>query len=32
MRKSKLAEVDDLIRLQVQHHYNDDDDDMMMIQ
>ena len=26
MRKSKLAEVDDLIRLQVQHHYNDDDD------
>ena len=25
MRKSKLAEVDDLIRLQVQHHDDDDD-------
>ena len=36
MRKSKLAEVDDLIRLQVQHHdadngdYDDDDDDYMI--
>ena len=27
MRKSKLAEVDDLIRLQVQHHDDGDDDD-----
>ena len=31
MRKSKLAEVDDLIRLQVQHHDDDDDDNDYMI-
>ena len=30
MRKSKLAEVDDLIRLQVQHHDDDDDNDYMI--